>query len=356
MLEHMNPQSQGPMKDNLIEIKNLTKQFQAPRGQDCHCPFYALKNIHLSIPRGCVYGIIGMSGAGKSTLLRCLTGLELPTTGTISFDGQELSYGNPASLSLLRKQMGMVFQHFQLFSSRTVARNIAYPLEIAGARIQDRRQRVEELLTFISLHSKGDHYPSQLSGGEKQRVGIARALASNPRLLLCDEPTSALDPKTTRDLLQLLGRLNQELGLTIIIITHQLEVVKQACSRVAVLSHGEIVEEGEVKEIFTRPQHQATQRLLHLDAGQVPQELLQKKQPGSCLVRLSFEGHQAKEPVISHMLKRFSVDANILSGGLDYLQETVVGHLFVELTGAEKEIANSLNFLRSQHIICEVLS
>lgn len=342
------------MKDNIIEIKNLSKQFPSPKGDPL--PTYALKNIHLAIPRGGIYGIIGMSGAGKSTLLRCLTGLERPTAGTISFDGQEFSCHDPSSITQLRKQMGMVFQHFQLFSSRTAAGNIAYPLEIAGASAKESHQRVEELLSLIGLHSKKDRYPSQLSGGEKQRIGIARALAPHPRLLLCDEPTSALDPKTTRDLLQFLGHLNQNLGLTIVIITHQLEVVKQVCSRVAVLAQGEIVEEGQVKDIFTNPQHPATQRLLHLDAGQVPQELLEKKQPGTCLVRLAFEGNQAKEPVISRMLKRFSVEANILSGGLDYLQDTVVGHLFIALSGSDEEIAHSLTFLRSNHIICEVLS
>ena len=252
--------------------------------------------------------------------------------------------------------MGMVFQHFQLFSSRTVASNIAYPLEIDGVSAQERRHRVEELLSLIALDCKRDHYPSQFSGGEKQRVGIARALASKPRLLLCDEPTSALDPKTTRDVLGLLKHLNQHLGLTIVIITHQLDVVKEVCNRVAVLAEGEIVEEGEVKEIFTRPQHPATQRLLHLDVGQVPQELLQIKKAGACIVRLAFEGNHAKEPVISHMLKRYQVDANILSGGLDYLQETIVGHLFIELSGEDQEMGHALAFLRSQHIVCEVLS
>lgn len=341
------------MKDNIIEIKSLTKRFPSP--QSAPTPLDALKDIHLSVPRGSVYGIIGMSGAGKSTLLRCMTGLEIPTSGTITVNGKDFSHQDPIALNAMRRQMGMVFQHFQLFSSRTVARNIAYPLEISGTAPHARKQRIDELLALIGMSSKKEHYPSQLSGGEKQRIGIARALAPNPRLLLCDEPTSALDPKTTRDLLQLLAQLNKDLGLTIIIITHQLEVVKQVCSRVAVLSQGAIVEEGEVKDIFTKPQHLATQRLLHLDKGQIPPELLLKRGPGVCLVRLAFEGNQAKEPVISHMLKRYSIDANILSGGLDYLQETVVGHLFVELSGQEGEIGQALDYLRAQHIICEVL-
>jgi D-methionine transport system ATP-binding protein len=341
------------MKDNLIEIHHLTKQYETKENTS---PVYALRDIHLNIPRGSIYGIIGMSGAGKSTLLRCLTGLDQPTTGTISFDGSDFPCRHSASMNTLRKQMGMVFQHFQLFSSRTVDENITYPLEIAGESPIKRKERVEELLALINLEQKKHHYPSQLSGGEKQRVGIARALAPHPRLLLCDEPTSALDPTTTRDLLQLLDRLNKNLGLTIVIITHELEVVKEVCQRVAVLSKGEIVEEGEVKQIFTSPKHPVTQRLLHLDPGQVPQELLHKTQEGARLIRLAFEGSQAKEPVISHMIKQFSVDVNILSGGLDYLHETVIGHLFIELMGEEAEIERSLAFLRSQQIICEVLS
>jgi D-methionine transport system ATP-binding protein len=341
------------MKDILIELKSLSKQFLSPHGG--LAPTYALKDIHLAIPKGCIYGIIGMSGAGKSTLLRCLTGLEVPSQGTISFEGKEFPYRNPQSLGLLRKQMGMVFQHFQLFSSRSVADNIAYPLEIAGIKARQRDQRVDELLALIGLESKKFHYPSLLSGGEKQRVGIARALAPHPRLLLCDEPTSALDTKTTRDLLQLLSDLNQKLGLTIVIITHQLETVKQVCQRVAVLSHGQIVEEGHVKEIFTRPQHPVTRHLLHLDPGHLPGDLLLHRPPGKYLVRLAFEGHQAKQPVLSHMLKRYDVEANILSGGLDYLQQTIVGHLFVELSGLPETVESALSFLRSQHIICEVI-
>jgi D-methionine transport system ATP-binding protein len=341
------------MADNIIEITFLSKAF--PSNQKGGSSVYALKNLHLTIARGSVYGIIGMSGAGKSTLLRCLTGLDIPTEGSISFDGKIFPHANGDELILLRKQMGMVFQHFQLFSSRTVSSNIAYPLEISNVPIAKQEERVKELLAIVGLEAKKNHYPSQLSGGEKQRVGIARALAANPRLLLCDEPTSALDPKTTRDILQLLSSLNQQLGLTIIIITHQLETVKQACHRVAVLANGQIVEEGEVKDIFTNPKHAVTQHLLHLDAEQVPSELLKQQKEGKCIVRLGFEGKQAKEPVISHMIKRFDIEANILSGGLDYLQDTVVGHLFIELTGSEIEIEKALTFLRHQHVICEVL-
>lgn len=341
------------MEEHLIEIKNLTKKFSSPSGN--HSDVYALKNINLTIPKRSIYGIIGMSGAGKSTLLRCLTGLDIPTEGTIYFNGEVFPYTRRAAESV-RKQMGMVFQHFQLFSSRTVSKNICYPLEIAGISKKERLERMNELLSLVGLEKKKTHYPSQLSGGEKQRIGIARALASNPSLLLCDEPTSALDPKTTRDILQLLNQLNQQLGLTIVMITHQLEVVKQVCQRVAVLDHGEIVEEGLVRDIFTQPKHPTTRHLLHLDNEQVPQDILNHQYPNKCLIRLGFEGQQAKQPLLSQMIKRFEIHANILSGGLDQLQDTVVGHLFVELEGTPQEIERALSFLRNQHVICEVIT
>ncbi|WP_068466872.1 methionine ABC transporter ATP-binding protein [Candidatus Protochlamydia phocaeensis] len=337
------------MKDCLIEIKSLSKFF----GSSQRAP--ALKHINLSIPRGCIYGIIGMSGAGKSTLLRCLTGLETPSEGSIWLEGENLTQKSGTELCQIRQRMGMVFQHFQLFSSRTVGENIAYPLEIQGMPMAQQQKRVDELLGLIGLESKKHMYPSQLSGGEKQRVGIARALANHPRLLLCDEPTSALDPKTTRSILQFLANLNQELGLTIVIITHQLETVKQICQRVAVLSQGEIVEEGEVQEVFTRPKHPLTRNLLHLGIDQIPEDLLARRDATKQLVRLGFEGHQAKEPVLSHMIKRYAIEANILSGGLDYLQNTIVGNLFVELSGSAEAIEDALAFLRNQHVICEVI-
>lgn len=332
------------MKDHLIEIKNLTKSFASTD---------ALKNLNLNIQQGCIYGIIGMSGAGKSTLLRCLTGLEAPTSGSIYFEGQELS---GTEFTNLRQHMGMVFQHFQLFSSRSVAKNISYPLEIRGIPKLQQEERVEELLKLVGLEHKKDLYPTQLSGGEKQRVGIARALAHHPQLLLCDEPTSALDAKTTRSILQLLQSLNQRLGLTIILITHQLETVKQICQRVAVLSQGHIVEEGPVMEIFTRPKHPVTRQLLHLDLDQIPAELLLQRDPAKKLIRLSFEGEKAKQPVISHLIRNFDVEANILCGGLDYLQQTIVGSLFVELSGTPEKLDLALAYLDNKQINCEVLS
>ncbi|MBA2369675.1 MAG: ATP-binding cassette domain-containing protein [Candidatus Protochlamydia sp.] len=341
------------MKDSLIEIRDLSKVFESSgkRQKD-----YALKNINFSIPRGCIYGIIGMSGAGKSTLLRCLTGLESPSVGSILIEGTELTQKKGKELNLVRQQMGMVFQHFQLFSSRTVAENIAYPLEIKGINSRQQDLRVDELLDLIGLKTKKHCYPSHLSGGEKQRVGIARALANGPHLLLCDEPTSALDARTTDSILQLLERLNKESGLTIVIITHQLECVKQICHRVAVLSKGEITEEGEVKEVFTRPQHPVTRQLLNFGAGQIPEDLFYERDANRKLVRLGFGGEQAKEPIISQLLKQYDVEINILSGGLDRLQKTIVGNLFVELSGSTQAMQEAMEFLHSKKIICEVIS
>ncbi len=212
-----------------------------------------------------------------------------------------------------------------------------------------------ELLELVGLGDKKEQYPNQLSGGEKQRVGIARALAHNPRLLLCDEPTSALDAKSTRSILQLLNTLNQKLGLTIILITHQLETVKQICQRVAVLSHGEIVEEGSVIDVFTSPHHAITRQLLHLGIDQIPTELLSHLGPSKKLVRLGFQGENAKQPIISQLIKNFDIEANILGGGLDYLQQTIVGSLFVELSGNPDKIKQAIEFLNQQKVNCEVL-
>lgn len=340
------------MPDYLIEVKNLSKFFTLTKKHQSHTR--ALDDINLSVPKGCIYGIIGMSGAGKSTLLRCLTGLEKPSSGEFLFDGESFPYDNPKELRKIRRKLGMVFQHFQLFSSRNVLENIAYPLEISGIPAKERYQRASELCKLVGLENKQECYPSQLSGGEKQRVGIARALATNPDLLLCDEATSALDPKTTRDILHLLQNLNTQFGITLIMITHQLETIKQICDRVAVLSHGKVIEEGSVKDIFTRPKHSVTQHLVHLDADSLPNELLAKHE-GSCLIRLGFEGSEATQPVISQLIRTCSVDVNILSGGLDYVQQTTIGHLFIELSGNEQEIAKALNFLQEHHVNCEVI-
>lgn len=335
------------MQNNLIEIQNLSKSFGHGR--------FAVEEISLNIQKGEVYGIIGMSGAGKSTLLRCLTGLERPTSGSIKIEGVDITKMSSRQLSSVRKNIGMVFQHFYLFSSRTVAENIAYPMEIYGVTEAEQKERIVELLDLVGLSGKRDVYPTQLSGGEKQRVGIARALANKPHLLLCDEPTSALDPKTTRSILKLLQELNRRLGLTIVIITHQIEVVKQICTRLAVLSEGKLVEEGEISDLFVRPAHQLTAHLLHGELEQIPEEILLMRDTSKTLVRLCYEGESAQEPLMTKIAKNFNVDANILIGNLDSIRGKIIGNLVVELSGSEQDKEEALKFLRVHHVVYEVI-
>lgn len=332
------------MEEFVIEVENLSKHFKSHQ---------VLQDINLKVGAGEIFGIIGMSGAGKSTLLRCLMGLDSPTMGSIRIQGQEITTMHLTALNAMRRQVGMVFQHFHLFSSRTVGENIAYALEIHGSDRSLHSARIEELLELVGLSHKRHVYPAHLSGGEKQRVGIARALANHPKLLLCDEATSALDPRTTRDILDLLQNLNQRLGLTIVMITHQLEVVKQICTKMAVLSEGKLVEEGEVSRLFSRPQHPVTKHLLHYDAAVLPDGF--ERHPTKRLIRLSFEGNSAKEPLISRMIRQFQIEVNILLGGLDCVREAVIGTLVVELMGSSEETEKALNFLKQNHVYCEEL-
>jgi D-methionine transport system ATP-binding protein len=242
----------------MIGIRQLRKTFEGTGNQGVT----ALDNVNLDIGRGDVFGIIGPSGAGKSTLLRCINMLEKPTSGSIYIDGTEITGLTKRDLRVVRRQVGMVFQHFNLLSSRTVYRNIAFPMEISGIPKTEIDKRVQELLGLVGLEDKASAYPSQLSGGQKQRVGIARALATRPKVLLCDEATSALDPRTTRSVLELLRSINKQFGLTIVMVTHEMQVIKQVCSRVAVIENGGVVEQGSVQDLFTRPGAEITKGLL----------------------------------------------------------------------------------------------
>lgn len=248
----------------MVEVKNLGKEFVTPNGK-----ITALQNISFAVAKGEVFGIMGASGAGKSTLVRCLNYLERPTTGQVRIAGQNLAELSPRQLALVRQQIGMIFQHFNLLKLRTVAQNIAFPLEIAGVPKEETQQRVDELLDIVGLTDKTQAYPHQLSGGQKQRVGIARALACRPRLLLSDEATSALDPETTQSILTLLKKINRNLGVTIILITHELPVIRQVCDRVGVLEQGRLVEMGSVTDVFNQPHAAATRRLI-TTSGLVP--------------------------------------------------------------------------------------
>ncbi|MDP1608832.1 MAG: ATP-binding cassette domain-containing protein [Chlamydiales bacterium] len=315
----------------------------------------ALKEVSFSIEKQDIYGIIGLSGAGKSTLLRCLAGLIPPSSGQVFFQNDEFSQLKKSSIRRLRLRMGMIFQHFNLLSSRTVADNIAYPLEIAGVSSDEREKRIDELLHLVGLTAKKNTYPSSLSGGEKQRVGIARALANKPDILFCDEATSALDPKTTREILDLLKTVNQKLGVTIILITHDMEVIKRICHKVAILEGGRIVEQGSVAKVFSDPEHPTTKHFIQGSSHEIPEEFFQPPSPNRKLLRLRFTGKAAGEPFIAQIVKQYHVDANILLGWIDRLQTTTVGTLIIELSGPAESIAKALTYLSEQSVHYEVL-
>lgn len=338
----------------MVKIENLSKTFTTKDGKQIQ----ALEDINLVIAEGEIFGIIGRSGAGKSTLVRCINMLERPTTGRVIIDGRDLTAYSDRQLRRARQQIGMIFQHFNLFSARNVAGNVAFPLEIAGQPRRVIQEKVKRSLALVGLSDKAGHYPAELSGGQKQRVGIARALASEPRLLLCDEPTSALDPQTTASILSLLRDINKSLGLTIIIITHEMQVIKEICDRVAVLNQGRIVEAGSVLDIFTAPRHPVTRELIKsvLDPS-IPEQVLAGYNPAgtSLLVRLSFIGQSAGEPVISRMIHEYNVQANILYGKIDHIKDTPFGTLTLELSGQPDALNAAVAFLQGKQLSIEVL-
>ncbi len=315
----------------------------------------ALDHVSLSIDPKDIFGIIGLSGAGKSTLIRCLASLAFPSSGSILFDGNDLCLMNKKQLRKFRLNIGMIFQHFNLLSSRTVAENIAYPLEIAGVFGKKQEERVDELLELVGLSHKKHAYPALLSGGEKQRVGIARALSCHPDVLLCDEATSALDPKTTQEILTLLKSINEQLGVTIVLITHEMEVVKQICNKVAVIEAGKIVEEGLVSDVFFHPKHTTTKQFLRNTSHEIPLEFLREPSPNRKLLRLRFKGDVLSEPVISEIIRKYNVDANILLGWIDRLQALSIGNLIVELTGSPEELSCALNHFAEKTVNYEVI-
>ncbi len=330
----------------IIQVTNLTKSFSN---------LNALTDINFSVERGDIFGIIGQSGAGKSTLIRCLATLEKPSGGSILINGCNIATMASCDLRSCRKNIGMIFQHFNLLSGRTVRENIAYPLEIQGYSKEAIDKRVEEMLDLVDLSNKGDAYPAKLSGGQKQRVGIARALAAKPEVLLCDEATSALDPKTTRDILALLKRLNKELNLTIVLITHEMDVVKELCTKLAVIDKGRIVETGSIVDIFRDPKHPVTKEFLRYATHEIPTEIFKRASPRGILLRLSFKGNEAKEPVISQMIKRYGVDVNILYGWSELVQGILIGNLVVDITGEEQMKNEARTFLQQNEIHMELL-
>lgn len=341
----------------MIELVNVEKTYYSKAG-DIH----ALKKTTLSIKAGEIFGIIGLSGAGKSTLVRCINMLERPTNGQVFVNNEELTAMSEAQLRKARQSIGMIFQHFNLLTSRTVYQNIAFPLEIQGLSKAEIDKRVRPLLELVQLQDRANYYPSQLSGGQKQRVGIARALASNPKVLLCDEATSALDPQTTKSILELLQDINKKLNLTIVLITHQMEVVKMICDRVAVMENGNIIEEGSMVDMFTNPQHPTTKEFTKSVVNAEIPEMIKKltltdtyKDGSKLIVRISFIGDSAGEPIVSGMVKHFAVDVSILYGNIDQLKDVPFGTLIIKISGDKEGINNALDYLHQQNLKTEVI-
>ncbi len=319
----------------MIELRHITKEFGTGESRLC-----ALKDVSLTIEDGEIFGIIGLSGAGKSTLVRCINLLERPTSGEVLVDGQDLTRLNRKELLLVRRSIGMIFQSFNLLAQRTVLQNICFPMELAGVKKDAARKRAAELLEIVELPDKANAYPVQLSGGQRQRVAIARALASDPKVLLCDEATSALDPKTTQSILQLLKDLNRKLGVTVVIITHEMRVVEQICSRVAILDNGVIQETGLVSDVFSNPQSEAGRRLV-LPEGEKIRVL-----PENRLVRLVFNGASASEPIIATLAREQGIVLNILSADTRSIGEKTFGNMVLGLPKDETEAARALLYLR----------
>jgi D-methionine transport system ATP-binding protein len=320
----------------MISIRELRKVY----GE-----FVALDTFNEEIQAGEIFGVIGQSGAGKSTLLRCLNGLENPSSGSVVVDGQNITALTGNGLRKARQRIGIIFQHFNLLSSRTAAENISFPLEVIGHGPLQRKARVEELLTLVGLEGKGNSYPAQLSGGQKQRVGIARALAANPKVLLSDEATSALDPQTTRSILDLLKDLNQRIGLTIVLITHDMGVVKHICDRVTVLERGKVVERGRVVDLAAQPGSRFASDLF-------PRRTVYQSQPGAVVATIAFSGAVANQPFITRLVRQFDVDVNIFNGSVETIGNEPVGQFQIELSGSE--VRSALEYLRDLNIEVEV--
>lgn len=340
----------------MIKLENVTKTYAGKASVQ------ALKGINLTIDDGEIFGIIGKSGAGKSTLIRCINMLEKPTSGSVTIDGDELTKMNEHQLRNERKNIGMIFQHFNLLSSRNVYDNIAFPLELAGVSKEGIKKKVSQLLELVDLTDRQYNYPSQLSGGQKQRVGIARALASDPKVLLCDEATSALDPQTTKSILELLKDINQRLGITIVIITHEMTVIKEICNRVAVIEGGVIKEQGRVVDIFTNPQSETMKEfvrsVINMEVPEGVRKMGITDQPAKdryMLVRLRFKGTITEDPIVASIIKKFDTNVSILYGNIDYIQDEPFGYLIITLMGDMETQTRAFAYIKELPIQSEVL-
>ena len=341
---------------SMITIEGVSKVFHGAGGD-----IAALQDVSLTVERGEIFGIIGRSGAGKSTLVRCVNLLERPTSGRVEVDGQEMTALDGARLRQARRSIGMIFQHFNLLSNRTVFDNVALPLELQKQSKAEIRERVLPLLDLVGLDDKRDRYPAELSGGQKQRVGIARALASRPSVLLCDEATSALDPETTKSILLLLKDINAKLGLTILLITHEMPVIKEICARVAVMDRGRVVEQGSVFDVFTAPVSEATRAIVR-DAvdRELPamlRERLQDVPPlrGNTVLRIVFTGASAGQPVLTEVAQRYNVLMNIWQANVEYIQGSPYGNIVVEAIGLPRELQATIDHIREKNLRVEVL-
>ncbi|QKJ88309.1 D-methionine transport system ATP-binding protein [Paramixta manurensis] len=338
----------------MIVLRNVSKVFNAGG-----VAVTAVDDVSLSVERGQIYGIIGYSGAGKSTLIRLLNGLEKPTAGSVLVAGQDIAQASGEQLRQARLKISMVFQHFNLLWSRTVSENIAFSMQIAGTPKAEIRRRVAELVALVGLQGRENAWPSQLSGGQKQRVGIARALANNPDVLLCDEATSALDPQTTDSILDLLLDINRKLGLTIVLITHEMHVVRKICHRVAVMEEGKIVEEGEVLSVFTHPRHTATRQFVRqIYATGQDEDLFDPAlaaELGGQLLKLTFIGHSTQQPVVSELALRYQLPFNILHGKMTQTTRGVFGELWLQLNADSQQLAAILHDLQNHAITVEVV-
>lgn len=356
--------------EGFIKIKNLVKKYQLNNGKE----LLAVNNVNLDIEQGDIYGIMGLSGAGKSTLIRLLNRLEEPTSGEIlvkqeivdkkdntvtGYEDKNILKFNMKMLREYRKKTGMIFQHFNLLNSRNVAENVAFPLEISKWKKKDIEKRVDELLEIVGLSDKKLNYPEQLSGGQKQRVAIARALANNPKILLSDEATSALDPRTTNSILELLKDINKKFGITIILITHQMEVIKKICNKTAIMSDGQIIEKGETKEIFLNPKTDLVKEFVgnisHEEFRTEEEKKHREENNGKLRLRLKYNEDQVNESYITKIIRKYDVEVNILSGFIDKVGDVIVGNLLIEISASEEKSKDIIEWLKENKIDSEVL-
>lgn len=341
----------------MIRLENVSKTFT-----DSNKEVHAVNNVSLTINDGDIFGIIGFSGAGKSTLVRCINLLEKPTEGKVFVDDAEITALSGKELRKARKKIGMIFQHFNLMPSRTIFGNVAYPLRGSGFSKEEIKEKVHHLLELVGISEKENAFPSQLSGGQKQRVAIARALANDPNILLCDEATSALDPQTTKSILKLLQQLNQTLGITVVVITHEMAVVKEICNRVAVMDHGDVVEEGEVFHVFASPKEPLTRSFIKTTSNlQKIEELIAADSPvvatkkGELIVRLSYVEKNTSEPLISTVTQKFGIILNIVFADVEIVQNAPIGGTVAIVSGESSRIDEALQYLRDKNVGVEVI-